>query len=170
MAKQIYIDENGNEQLVSGTINNASMLPISASDSTNTKSYIDSGLSGVNSTIATIGVTESIFLMSAISTTRTNYDTYNNRKFSDYDFIIFRMGSSSTDTRNTIVIPKAAWDSGQAVNMGALHGANVESVTSYSYSSLNIQYYSDTKISAIASGSATLNYLAIYGLKIRATT
>lgn len=42
MAKQIYIDENGNEQLVSGTINNASLLPISASDSTNTKDYIDS--------------------------------------------------------------------------------------------------------------------------------
>ena len=46
MAKQIYIDENGNEQLVSGTINNASILPISASDSTDTKDYIDNGLSG----------------------------------------------------------------------------------------------------------------------------
>lgn len=42
MAKQIYIDENGNEQMVSGTINNAELLPISANDSTNTKDYIDS--------------------------------------------------------------------------------------------------------------------------------
>ena len=41
MAKQIYIDENGNEQLVSGTINNAELLPISSSDTTNTKDYID---------------------------------------------------------------------------------------------------------------------------------
>lgn len=45
MAKQIYIDENGNENLVSGTINNASLLPISESDTTDTKSYIDDGLS-----------------------------------------------------------------------------------------------------------------------------
>ena len=46
MAKQIYVDENGNPIEVSGTINNASMLPISANDSTDTKSYIDTGLSG----------------------------------------------------------------------------------------------------------------------------
>ena len=45
MAKQIYIDENGNEQLVSGTINNAELLPIESGSATNTKDYIDSGLS-----------------------------------------------------------------------------------------------------------------------------
>lgn len=48
MAKQIYIDENGNEQLVSGTINNASLLPISANDTTNTKDYIDN----INTTLS----------------------------------------------------------------------------------------------------------------------
>lgn len=42
MAKQIYIDENGNEQLVSGTINNAELLPIQSGSATNTKDYIDS--------------------------------------------------------------------------------------------------------------------------------
>ena len=46
MAKQIFVDENGNEHLVSGTINNASMLPITSGSATNTKDYIDSGLSG----------------------------------------------------------------------------------------------------------------------------
>ena len=46
MAKQIYIDENANEQLVSGTINNAELLPIESGSATNTKDYIDSGLSG----------------------------------------------------------------------------------------------------------------------------
>ena len=39
MAKQIYIDENGNEHLVSGTINTASMLPYDSN--TNTKAKID---------------------------------------------------------------------------------------------------------------------------------
>ena len=32
MAKQIYIDENGNENLVSGTINYGSLLPMSPND------------------------------------------------------------------------------------------------------------------------------------------
>lgn len=41
MAKQIYIDENGNENLVSGTINTADMLPIESGSATNTKDYID---------------------------------------------------------------------------------------------------------------------------------
>lgn len=42
MSKEIYIDGNGNENLVSGTINNAQMLPITSGSSTNTKDYIDS--------------------------------------------------------------------------------------------------------------------------------
>lgn len=46
MAKQIYVDENGNPIEVSGTINTAELLPISANDPTDTKSYIDTGLSG----------------------------------------------------------------------------------------------------------------------------
>ena len=39
MAKQIYIDENGNENLVSGTINNATLLPYD--NNTSTKEKID---------------------------------------------------------------------------------------------------------------------------------
>ena len=40
MAKQIFVDENGNEHLVSGTINTAEMLPYDSN--TNTKAKIDS--------------------------------------------------------------------------------------------------------------------------------
>lgn len=59
MAKQIYIDENGNENLVSGTINTADMLPIESGSGTNTKDYIDTGLSG-KIHIATFAFTKSI--------------------------------------------------------------------------------------------------------------
>lgn len=41
MAKQIYIDSNGNEVMLSGTINSADMLPVSVGSSTMTKAYID---------------------------------------------------------------------------------------------------------------------------------
>lgn len=63
MAKQIYIDENGNENIVSGTINNAALLPISESDSTNTKDYIDNSInapikaSEVNAFTSLVGTT-----------------------------------------------------------------------------------------------------------------
>lgn len=58
MAKQIYIDENGNEQLVSGTINNAEMLPITSGSATNTKDYIDSKVATTSGTAtAQTGVT-----------------------------------------------------------------------------------------------------------------
>ena len=49
MAKEIYIDGNGNENLVSGTINNAEMLPIESGSATDTKSYIDN----INTTLTT---------------------------------------------------------------------------------------------------------------------
>lgn len=41
MAKQIYIDSQGNEHEISGTINTADMLPLSASDSQSTKDKLD---------------------------------------------------------------------------------------------------------------------------------
>lgn len=46
MAKQIYIDENGNPILVSGTVNTAELLPISGNDTTDTKTYIDTHIKG----------------------------------------------------------------------------------------------------------------------------
>ena len=41
MAKQIYIDSEGNEVLLSGTVNSADILPIEAGSSTMTKAYVD---------------------------------------------------------------------------------------------------------------------------------
>lgn len=41
MSKQIYIDSNGNEVLVSGTVNSADMLPLEAGSSKMTSEAID---------------------------------------------------------------------------------------------------------------------------------
>ena len=62
MAKQIYIDENGNEQLVSGTINNAELLPISSSDPMNTKDYIDTKQNKTWTLLGTLTGSESLTL------------------------------------------------------------------------------------------------------------
>jgi len=50
MAKQYYIDENGNPILVSGTVNTAELLPISGNDPTDTKTYIDTVSTGTLTT------------------------------------------------------------------------------------------------------------------------
>lgn len=42
MAKQIYIDENGNEMPLSGTINTGALLPMSGSDDTSVASKVNS--------------------------------------------------------------------------------------------------------------------------------
>lgn len=55
MAKQMYVDENGNPIEVSGTVNTAELLPISGNDPTDTKTYIDTGLSGKQNTISDSG-------------------------------------------------------------------------------------------------------------------
>lgn len=139
---------------------NAADLPITSGSATNTKDYIDGK-------VANIGVIQSITLGIALTTTATDYNTYNSRKFSDYDLIIIRFGASETDTRQTVVLPQSIWRSGQEVNMGALHGSNVATPSSYSYSSVNVKYKSDTSITAIASGSAVLNTLFVYGIKLK---
>ena len=139
---------------------NAADLPITSGSATNTKDYIDEK-------VANIGVIQSLTMPQTLTTTSTTFDTYNSRKFSDYDLIIFKMGSSENDIRQTVVLPQTVWVSGKTINMGALHGASVSTPSSYSYSSVNIQYYSDTKYTAIASGSATLNNLIIWGVKLK---
>lgn len=70
MAKQIYVNENGNPIEVSGTINTAELLPISGNDDTSTKEYIDTGLSGkaTNDNYVVVKQTQ-ISLSSAISVT-----------------------------------------------------------------------------------------------------
>lgn len=59
MAKQIYIDENGNEILLSGTVNSADILPITTGSGTNTKAYVDSKLNETVTFTASEGVTAS---------------------------------------------------------------------------------------------------------------
>lgn len=79
MPKQIYIDENGNELLVSGTINTGDMLPITSGSATNTKSYIDSGLSG-RVQIATFDFSKTINATTQVTygITRSDFNLPNN--------------------------------------------------------------------------------------------
>ena len=96
MAKQIYIDENGNEQLVSGTINTADMLPITSGSATNTKDYIDTGLSGKANT--TTFARKSVNTTSAITVSANTIDTQDfTVNDSNYNIVVGFMISNSTN-------------------------------------------------------------------------
>jgi len=85
MAKQIYIDENGNEQLVSGTINTADMLPIESGSATNTKDYIDNLIktATVSGTTTSSGALE---IPSSIIPTRILNTVWNGTGLQKYAF------------------------------------------------------------------------------------
>lgn len=174
MAKQIYIDGNGNEQIVSGTINNASMLPISASDSTNTKDYIDgrtasdieysSGVS-VADELTKIGTTHQL-LNQALTTTETSYNTVASRKFSDYDLLIFRIGYGADNIRRTVVMPTNNWYSGATINESILHGSSSGHASDYDITTIGVNFNSDTSVKASVGGEGLINTLKIYGVKL----
>ena len=56
MSKQIYIDSNGNEILLSGTVNSADMMPMSVGDATKVSEAIGSLVGAVNSKANESGV------------------------------------------------------------------------------------------------------------------
>ena len=61
MSKQIYIDENGNELLVSGTINSADVLPYD--DNTSTKDKIDEKQDNLTTSTGTITASSNVTLI-----------------------------------------------------------------------------------------------------------
>ena len=130
MAKQIYIDENGNELMVSGTINTADMLPIQSGSSTNTKDYIDSGLSGKADTTNYPNFTK--ILSVATDNTPVRFVVNHN---SDSAFAIFVMLLGGT----LLYLGKASSDSVASYNVicGSINRHSEESTKIY----LNVGNY-----------------------------
>lgn len=94
----------------------------------------------------------------AVTTTQTAYNTFNSRKISDYGMILISVGSSETDVRATMVVPRAVFDNTPSVVK-----------TFYIDNQIAVKWNSDTKITIYAtSGSATNKYVNIYGLKVDA--
>ena len=107
----------------------------------------------------------SIMTDTTLTSTETTYNTYSSRKFSDYTLIIFKMGSSSSDVRRTVVVPTSLWNSGKTINESVIHGATTSSASSYSVTPITIKYNNDTSIKASVSGAGAINHLEIIGIK-----
>lgn len=86
MSKQIYIDENGNELLVSGTINAANVLPYD--DNTSTKAKIDEKQDKLTTSTGTITASSNVTLVRPLTV------KYGNLKMIS---VVFKItGSTST--------------------------------------------------------------------------
>ena len=157
---------------------NAQMLPISANDPTNTKDYIESGLSGKADSSTTYTKTEvdnivagrkcstySIVTLDTLTSTEQTFNTYGGRKFSDYDLYIFAFGSSDKNFRRTVVLTKSQWQSGANIDEGVLHGASTSTASSYDYCGIVVNYNTDTSIKAKVFGSGSINKFAVIGIK-----
>ena len=156
----------------------AEMLPIESGSATNTKDYIDSGLSGKADSSTTYTKSEvdnivdarkcstySIITLNTLTSTEQTFNTYGGRKFSDYDLYIFTFGSSDKNFRRTVVLTKSQWQSGANIDEGVLHGASTSTASSYDYCGIVVNYNTDTSIKAKVFGSGSINKFSVIGIK-----
>ena len=156
----------------------ATLLPIESGSATNTKDYIDTGLSGKADTSDTYTKSEvdtivagrkcstySLVTTSTLTGTEATFNTFSGRKFSDYDLYIFTFGESATYMRRTAIVTKSQWVSGASVSEGVLHGSGSSSASVYSYCGMVISYNNDTSVKGKVLGSEAIDKFSIIGIK-----
>lgn len=167
-------DINGNSDILDGVIKaisdkanaNETAIATKQNSTDNTLTTTDKTIPGAINEVNARGLSAySIMTDTTLSSTETTYNTYSSRKFSDYTLIIFKMGSSSSDVRRTVVVPTSLWNSGKTINESVIHGATTSSASSYSVTPITIKYNNDTSIKASVSGAGAINHLEIIGIK-----
>lgn len=105
-----------------------------------------------------------------LSTTEKVFNTYDNRKFSDFKFIIIRWGLgtnvSSLNTRHTAIIDISNWREGSSYTTTCLHGSDSQAATNYNVTTLSITYNNDTSVKAKVGGASVINVFDIIGYKL----
>ena len=167
-------DINGNSDILDGVIKaisdkanaNETAVATKQNSTDNALTTTDKTIPGAINEVNARGLSAySIMTDTTLSSTETTYNTYSSRKFSDYTLIIFKMGSSSSDVRRTVVVPTSLWNSGKTINESVIHGATTSSASSYSVTPITIKYNNDTSIKASVSGAGAINHLEIIGIK-----
>ena len=116
----------------------------------------------VQSQITNIKSNASLLTLKTATSTNTQQNTYNSRKFSDYNYLCFILRDSNTTgsaIRNSIVIPQTYWSSGQILYIYANHGVSAENV-----SGVKFEYVSDTAVKIVTIGAGGLTGIEIVGL------
>lgn len=101
---------------------------------------------------------------SVTSSSDTNISTYQSRKISDYQMLLFTLNYSINDIRQTLLIPTSVFAvSGMKVCLSTHLGTL--GTTTYTFNQMTVKHVNDTTISA-SLGSGACKILYVYGIKL----
>lgn len=106
---------------------------------------------------------DSLILLS--ENTDGTHTTYNSRKFSAYRMLVFNIGASTTDVRDTCVVNTNSFLTGEKIIFTLLHGVTSSKASDFSVSTANIACVSDTTYSVTFGGAKALKYIECVGLR-----
>lgn len=101
-----------------------------------------------------------IIVGTSVTTTSQVINHYNNRKLSDYKFIVFAFGASDDDIRSIVTVPRTIFEKiGKSYNFVA-HGSDDSTISIVSFT-----YASDTSMAVKLSADHGVKYIRVFGLK-----
>ena len=103
---------------------------------------------------------DTIIVGTSVTTTSQVINHYNNRKLSDYKFIVFAFGASDDDIRSIVTVPRTIFEKiGKSYNFVA-HGSDDSTISIVSFT-----YASDTSMAVKLSADHGVKYIIVFGLK-----
>lgn len=103
---------------------------------------------------------DTIIVGTSVTTTSQVINHYNNRKLSDYKFIVFAFGASDDDIRSIVTVPRSIFEKiGKSYNFVA-HGSDDSTISIVSFT-----YASDTSMAVKLSADHGAKYIRVFGLK-----
>ena len=103
---------------------------------------------------------DTIIVGTSVTTTSQVINHYNNRKLSDYKFIVFAFGASDDDIRSIVTVPRTIFEKiGKSYNFVA-HGSDDSTISIVSFT-----YASDTSMAVKLSADHGVKYIRFFGLK-----
>lgn len=103
---------------------------------------------------------DTIIVGTSVTTTSQVINHYNNRKLSDYKFIVFAFGASDDDIRSIVTVPRTIFEKiGKSYNFVA-HGSDDSTISIVSFT-----YASDTSMDVKLSADHGVKYIRVFGLK-----
>jgi len=103
---------------------------------------------------------DTIIVGTSVTTTSQVINHYNNRKLSDYKFIVFAFGASDDDIRSIVTVPRTIFEKiGKSYNFVA-HGSDDSTISIVSFT-----YASDTSMAVKLSADHGVKYIRVFGLK-----
>ena len=103
---------------------------------------------------------DTIIVGTSVTTTSQVINHYNNRKLSDYKFIVFAFGASDDDIRSIVTVPRTIFEKiGKSYNFVA-HGSDDSTISIVSFT-----YASDTSMAVKLPADHGVKYIRVFGLK-----